>query len=99
MDVCDSLVHVDDEEFHHPSHRRQDLDMDLEHIHAVDNCDLGPAEGLDPAVDHVRHKSLAAHLACTLVDRRAAVAFAQYFGDGDTRYGLVQTHALVTIQE
>lgn len=99
VDVCDSLVHVDDEGFHHPFHHTRDLDTDWERIRGVDNRDLGHAEVLDLAVDRVRHRSQAAHLACTLVDRRAAVAFVRYFGDGDTRYALAQTHALVMIRE
>lgn len=99
-DVCDSLVHVNEvEEFHHPSHHRQGLDMDFAHIHEVDKCDPGHAGVLDPAVDRGRHKSLAAHLACTLADRQAAVASVRYFGDADTRYVLAQMHALATIQE
>ncbi|KAL9115612.1 MAG: hypothetical protein Q9187_007234 [Circinaria calcarea] len=99
-DVCDSLVHVNEvEEFHHPSHHRQDLDTDFVHIHEVDKCDLGHAEVLDPAVDRGRHKSLAVHLACTSADRQVAVASVRCFGDGDTRYVLAQMHALATIQE
>lgn len=99
VDVCDSLVHVNGEGFHHPSHHRLDLDTNLEHIREVGNHDLVLAEVLDPAVDRVRHKSQAAHLACTLVDPRVGVAFVRYFGDGDTRYARVQMHALVMIQE